>query len=127
MPGRLDLRPRQSDHPDPRRTAAGPRLPALLKPPPARPGRRPAQRQVDIALVGHIDSVGNGRIRNTFEAVPDAPATKFTLELQGGKKGLLVNSANLCARKNRALAEFEGHNGKRHVLKPVLEASCKGR
>ena len=81
--------------------------------------------KIDITLVGRIDSVGNGRIRNTFEAVPDAPATKFTLELQGGKKGLLVNSANLCARKNRALAEFEGHNGKRHVLKPVLEASCK--
>ena len=47
--------------------------------------------KINIALDGHIDSVKGGRIRNTFEAVPDAPVTKFTLEMQGGKKGLLVN------------------------------------
>ena len=44
--------------------------------------------QVDVALDGRIDSVKNGRIRNTFETVPDAPVTKFVLEMQGGKEGL---------------------------------------
>jgi hypothetical protein len=57
--------------------------------------------QVDIALAGRIDSVQGGRIRNSFEAVPDAPVTKFVLEMQGGKKGLLVNSTDLCKRTNR--------------------------
>jgi len=81
-------------------------------------------KQVDIALDGRIDSVKNGRIRNTFEAVPDAPVTKFTLEMKGGKKGLLVNSTNLCARKNRAISEFTGQNGKIYDTNPVLKSSC---
>jgi hypothetical protein len=85
--------------------------------------------EINIDLDGHIDSVGkNGQIRNTFEAVPDAPVTKFTLELQGGKKGLLVNSTNLCKSTNRAIAAFTGQNGKRHDFEPVLKAQCpKGR
>jgi hypothetical protein len=84
--------------------------------------------KIDVNLVGRIDSVGNGRIRNTFSSVPDAPVTKFTLTMQGGKKGLLVNSTDLCRSTNKALADFGGQNGKRHVFKPVLEPQCgKGR
>jgi hypothetical protein len=84
--------------------------------------------KIDIALAGRIDSVKNGRIRNTFEAVPDAPVTKFTLTMQGGKKGLLVNSTNLCKSTNRAIADFTGQNGKKHVFNPVLKArGCKGK
>src|SRR5262249_1133763 len=46
---------------------------------------------IDFDLVGKIDSVKGGGIRNTFEAAPDAPVSSFTLTMQGGKKGLLVN------------------------------------
>jgi hypothetical protein len=82
--------------------------------------------QVDIALAGRIDSVKNGRIRNTFEAVPDAPVSKFTLEMQGGKKGLLVNSTNLCKATNRALSHFTGQNGKVSDTNPVVvPQGCK--
>jgi hypothetical protein len=80
--------------------------------------------QVDFALDGRIDSVKNGRIRNTFETVPDAPVSKFVLEMQGGKKGLLVNSTNLCKGTNRAISEFTGQNGKLHNTNPVLSAKC---
>jgi hypothetical protein len=84
--------------------------------------------QIKIALAGHIDSVKGGRIRNTFEAVPDAPVTRFTLEMQGGKKGLLVNSTDLCKGTNRAISHFIGQNGKVYDTKPVLRAKCgKGR
>jgi hypothetical protein len=83
--------------------------------------------QVDIALDGRIDSV-KGQIRNSFEAVPDAPVSKFTLEMQGGAKGLLVNSTNLCKGTHRAISEFTGQNGKAYDTKPVLRAQCgKGR
>ena len=44
-------------------------------------------RRIDINLAGRIDSVKGGRIRNTFDSVPDAPVTKFTLTMQGGKRG----------------------------------------
>jgi hypothetical protein len=83
--------------------------------------------QVDFALDGRIDSVKNGRIRNTFETVPDAPVSKFVLEMQGGKKGLLVNSTNLCKRKNRAISEFTGQNGKTYNTEPVLSVKCGGK
>ena len=81
--------------------------------------------RIDVNLVGRIDSIKGGRIRNTFEAVPDAPVTKFTLTMQGGKKGLLVNSANLCKSTNRAIAAFTGHNGKIHDFNPVVKPQCK--
>ena len=82
--------------------------------------------QVDVELVGRIDSV-KGRIRTSFESVPDAPVTKFILQMQGGKKGLIVNSRNLCASKNRAAVQFTGQNGKRHDFRPVVKADCKGK
>jgi hypothetical protein len=83
-------------------------------------------KKVDINLDGRIDSV-NGGIRNSFEAVPDAPVTKFVLEMQGGKKGLLVNSTNICQGKHRAKASFTGQNGKRRVFNPLLKARCGGK
>jgi len=80
-------------------------------------------RKVDINLVGRIDSKDGG-IRTTFLRVPDAPVTKFTLQMQGGRKGLVTNSVNLCGRKNRATAEFVGQNGKVRVVRPPVKASC---
>jgi hypothetical protein len=82
--------------------------------------------KVDVDLVGRIDSL-NGRIRNTFEAVPDAPVTKFVLEMQGGKKGLIVNSQDICRGKHRALANFDGQNGKLRDFRPVVKAKCGGK
>jgi hypothetical protein len=81
------------------------------------------QGQVNVVLVGRIDSV-KGRIRTTFDAVPDAPVTKFILEMQGGKKGLIVNSRNLCAKKQRASVRFKGQNGRVHNTNPVIKAQC---
>ncbi len=82
--------------------------------------------KVDINVVGRIDSL-NGRIRNTFETVPDAPVTKFVLEMQGGSKGLIVNSTNICKGQPRAIAAFKGQNGRRHEFKPLVKAQCKGK
>jgi hypothetical protein len=80
--------------------------------------------QFDIELSGRIDSA-NGGIRNTFETVPDAPVTKFTFSLKGGKKSLLVNSRNLCkGRAARATVYMEGQNGKIHRERPVVLNGC---
>jgi hypothetical protein len=93
----------------------------------------PASLPVEIDLVGHVDSqrrrLPNGEtvslLRNTFNAVPDAPVSEFTIELQGGQKGLFVNSQNLCAKVNRATARFTAQNGKRLTLHPALKVPCK--
>jgi hypothetical protein len=80
--------------------------------------------QIDVDLVGRIDSK-NGGIRTTFDAVPDAPVSKFVLTMQGGKKGLLENSKNLCASTNKAAVAFTAQNGKTSNSTPVLTNSCK--
>lgn len=81
---------------------------------------------IDVILIGKVDSV-NARIRTTFDEVPDAPVTKFTLDLYGGKKGLLVNSANLCSHKRHVKIALTGKNGRRHDSEPVLKTSCKAK
>ena len=81
--------------------------------------RGPASQPIEVNLAGRIDSV-NGGIRNSFEVVPDAPVSKFVLRMQGGKKGLLVNSTNICARTNRATVKMEGQNGKLANSRPPL-------
>ncbi len=78
---------------------------------------------VDVDIVGRIDSFKGG-IRSSFETIPDAPVSKFILTMQGGKKGLVINSRNLCAGKNKADAVFDGQNGKPYDFKPVVKPSC---
>ncbi len=79
--------------------------------------------QIDIEAAARIDSI-NGGIRSTFASVPDAPISKFILTMQGGKKGLLVNSRNLCSAPSRATADLGAHNGRTVRLRPVLENGC---
>ena len=85
--------------------------------------RGPESLPVRVELVGRVDSV-RGAIRATFAAVPDVPVSKFVLAMQGGKKGLIVNSRNLCRGTFRARAKLNAHNGRRRTLRPKLRASC---
>jgi hypothetical protein len=80
-------------------------------------------QRINVALAGYIDS-DNGRIRTTFKTVPDAPVSRFVLNMLGGKKGLLQNSANLCKGQSRAIAAFAGQNGKKLTARPVLHTRC---
>jgi len=79
--------------------------------------------QIHVVLAGRIDSVRGG-IRTTFEQVPDAPVSKFVLTMKGGRKGLLVNSTNLCSQVNSAVAQFRAQNGRVRNLRPVLRNDC---
>ncbi len=79
--------------------------------------------QVDIDLVGRIDSFKGG-IRTTFDRTPDVPVTKFVLTLPGGKHGLLVASRNLCASPVRAIVQLKGQNGKKANRRPKLRTPC---
>jgi hypothetical protein len=82
-------------------------------------------KKVDINLAGRIDTGKGGGIRTTFARVPDAPVSRFVLQMQGGRKGLVTNSIDLCASgKQRALAEFQGQNGKQRTLRPVIKTRC---
>ncbi len=60
--------------------------------------------------------VKRGKLVSTFSAVPDAPASRFELNLKGGPRGILVVSGtNICDRPRGQIAdaEIDGQNGKR--------------
>jgi hypothetical protein len=87
---------------------------------------------VDIEAAGRIDSVpvggGDFGIRAIFAAVPDAPLSRVVLDMQGGKKGLIVNSRHLCRKpsRNRMRSNLTGQNGKRSSTRPVVRSlTCK--
>ncbi len=86
--------------------------------------RGPASQPIEIEVSGKTDSV-KGSLRNTFEAVPDAPFETATVELFGGKKGLVVNSRNLCAHNYKATVKLTGQNGKRYDSNPLVKNDCK--
>ncbi|HEV2790938.1 MAG TPA: hypothetical protein VGV69_06530, partial [Solirubrobacterales bacterium] len=83
------------------------------------------QGQVDIRLRGVI-SASKARIRTVFNTVPDVPVSKFVLKMKGGKKGLLVNSRDLCAHRNFSSLNFKAQNGKRLRVKrlPLRVPGC---
>ncbi len=80
-------------------------------------------RGVSIEVVCRIDS-SRGGLRGNCESLPDAPVTKFTLTLPGGRRSLLAVAEDLCAAPQRANARFIGQNNETEVLHPRLGVKC---
>ncbi len=81
---------------------------------------------IEINLQGRVDSIRGG-MRASFEVLPDAPASKFTLILFGGKRGLLVNSANVCTAPATASVRFVGQNNLGYAPVVLLGNQCGAR
>jgi hypothetical protein len=96
-----------------------PDLVIALKGPPSQP--------IEVVVAGKVDTGPSGGIRTSFEAVPDAPVSSFSLSMAGAKKGLLVNSTDICKSPQSASVKATGQNGKRSNQSVPLEASCKGK
>jgi hypothetical protein len=80
--------------------------------------------QINVQLRGVITSV-KGAMKVTFPATPDAPVSKFVLKMQGGSKGLIQNSKDLCKPKSTGKLNIKGQNEK--VFKNnkyALKMSC---
>jgi hypothetical protein len=81
---------------------------------------------VDVEAVARIDSKDGG-IRASLEDLPDAPLSEAVVELPAGRKGLIVNSTDLCAAKHRAKVKFSGQNAASREAEPLVRpAGCKG-
>jgi len=87
--------------------------------------------QVEIYLRGVISSGSTGGLKTVFRTVPDVPVNKFVLNMKGGKKSLLVNSTNTCAKPQRAIVNMKGQNGKKKNAKKfklnVVSCGKKGK
>jgi len=80
--------------------------------------------QIDIELAGRIDTVKGGALRTTFDTVPDAPVSSFTVNFEGGAKGLVQNSETLCGKAKRATVRMRGQNGATSNTRVKLQTTC---
>ena len=70
--------------------------------------------------------VSDDHLVNTFEAIPDAPVSRFDLTINGGKNGILVSNGNLCRKKQVADVDIDGQNNKRSDRNTTFSTSaCK--
>lgn len=80
--------------------------------------------QFDFNLVIATLSNDSGRVRTKVLNAPDAPVSRFVLNLVGGNKGLLQNSEYLCRKQQRVALKLTGQNGRVHKTQPVIQTSC---
>jgi len=84
--------------------------------------------QVSVQLHGVISSK-HGGIKTVFNNLPDVPVKKFILNMQGGRKSLLVNSTNLCKHRQSSVMNLKAQNGKKLVNNrlPLKVKACGGK
>jgi hypothetical protein len=83
----------------------------------------PPSLPIDFEVVSKIDSIKGG-LRAIAEELPDAPVSKVILNMQGGQKGLFVNSTNICRGQHRAKVSFTAQSAKQLTTQPPLQPSC---
>ena len=62
----------------------------------------------------------------TVEGAPEVPVERAVLQMQGGQKGLFVNSTNICKGQHRALGKLTAQSARQAELKPLMRAQCGG-
>lgn len=79
-----------------------------------------------ILVEGRIDKGPHGGIRGTFEGLPDAPVTRFTMTIFGGRKHGILQAAdeNLCSGPQIATARFLAQDNTGEALHPRLAVQC---
>jgi hypothetical protein len=86
--------------------------------------------RVHVIAVGFVDAVTkkgseSSRVRTTFASLPDAPIAKAVFSFNGGKKGVFVNSANICKVPNIATVKMVAHNNRTQHSEQRIGTSCK--
>lgn len=76
--------------------------------------------EIAVNLRGKSSTTRNGRLQSTFSDVPDAPVHGFTLNIRGGKHGILVitrtarHTIDICRKPQTAATRLTAHNNKLH-------------
>lgn len=81
---------------------------------------------IRIVVEGKIGPAKQG-MRVLFDGVPDAPIKRFVMTLYGGKRGLLVNTSNICAAPPKATVKALGQNNSGASFTTRLRGQCGGK
>ena len=79
---------------------------------------------VRIVLEGEIGPGRKGGIKAFFSNLPDEPVDRFQMTLYGGKRGLLVNSADICAFPPTSDVEAQGQTNLGYIFTTKLRGQC---
>jgi hypothetical protein len=80
---------------------------------------------IRIVLEGAIGPTPDGGVRAYFTNLPDAPITRFTMLMRGGRQGLFTNSVDVCARPPLASVRALGQNNSGAIFSSVLRGRCR--
>jgi hypothetical protein len=80
--------------------------------------------EVRIVVEGRIGPGKQGGIETYFDELPDAPIERFTMTLFGGKRGLLVNSSNICKQPPLASVKALAQNNIGAIFSSKLRGQC---
>jgi hypothetical protein len=89
--------------------------------------------EIAINLKGESSTTRGGKLINTFNNVPDAPITKFNLNIKGGKNGILAVTRtrrakiNVCASRQIAETDMDGQNGRVRDFNVRVKTPCTKR
>ena len=92
--------------------------------------------EIAINLVGESSTTKGGKLVNTFASVPDAPVSRFNLNIRGGRNGILAvtrtrrSTINLCTNGRQiATTGWRGQNGdlRRYNVRMKKPCSAKKR
>ena len=75
----------------------------------------PLRGQIALDLRAQSSVNGAEQLVTTFSTIPDAPVSKFTLTITGGRKGLFVitgRGRSICGKKQVTTASFGAQSGK---------------
>ncbi|HEV7493045.1 hypothetical protein [Baekduia sp.] len=82
------------------------------------------QNGLRLTVTGMSNVVDN-QLVTTFDNLPDAPVSDFTLDIDGGKHGILVVSGtDICKASQIATREADGQNGKQANADVYLQTTA---
>jgi hypothetical protein len=86
----------------------------------------PLRGQINIDLRAQSAVDKHNHLVTTFNNVPDAAVSKFTLNITGGRNGILVvtHHQNVCRGSQNATGSLNAQNGKTEALHVKLSAPC---
>jgi hypothetical protein len=79
---------------------------------------------IHLILEGTIGPTKRGGIRVSFAELPDQPLDRFVMTLNGGRRGLLQNSANVCRFPAEATVKALGQSNLGAVFATTLRGQC---
>jgi hypothetical protein len=87
----------------------------------------PLRGQIAIDLRASSAVNGAQQLVTTFSNIPDAPVSKFTLTINGGRKGLLVitgRGQTICGKSQVASSDFGGQSGRADNQNDTMATPC---